>query len=377
MNDISRAIIEEALNVAFQTNEGVTDYVITINGAVAQLVDYSANKVIESFPVEQIEEKLASYGLAPERNILEIAQARRRGVVPTRAIRPVLPRSSGIRPTLDIPSLPGRVPEQAITTQTLPGETPFELIFRRIVTEIARKKNKNVTFESNKHSYSAIHLRNSNKLDFFKGELGVNQSTTVKDAYLLRFDFVVRVNTLLISLIDQDLAQLPQSLDIQNNNPYNIVFAGNYYATDQISAIASLLSAISLGKISIVRVNQKVFEDSLSKVKYSLGDIIQVGPIRRNIDGSVQTGVQDLFALLVSPGIIFNYTALTPFLTGLFSFSEAFVIAPGSELTGEVEVNSQAIPYNFFQSNLFSNIINNNGVPPVTIEMHFHTLRIF
>lgn len=368
MNDISRAIIEEALQETAKASDELTQYIVAIDGSTASLINNVTGQRIDTFHISEISQRLYSYGLVPERSFLEIAQTRGRGVVPTR------PASTGGVPT---PATnPARVPESAITNQTLPGETPFELIFRRIVTEIARKRNKNVTFESNKHSYSASQLRNANKLDFFRGEAGLNQSTAVKDAYLLRFDFVVRVNTLLVSFADADLTNNP-TYSIPTN-PYNILFGNNYYQLDQISAIASLLGAISLGKIAIVRVANKVFEDSLSKVKYSLGDIVTVGPVIRSITNGNATSNEQLFALVISPGIIFNYTALTPFLTGLYSFSDAFVINPGSELYGEVELNSQAIPYFFYQTELFSRVVNpTDGVPPVTIEMHFHTLRIF
>lgn len=370
MNDISKSIIDEAVAISMDVGGNLSTYMVAVEGPVAKLIDTYTGNTVETFPIEKIEERLSAYGLSPEIGFLEIAQNRGRGVVPTRTLRPT--GQQGVRPA-SIPTNPARVPEGVITTQTLPGETPFELIFRRIVSEIARKRNKNVTFESNKHSYSADELRNTNKLDFFKGEAGLNQSTAVKDAYLLRFDFVVRVNTLLVSLVNTTTTT---DFTIGQVNPYNILFDG-YQQADQISAIASLLGAISFGKISIFRVANKVFEDSLSKVKYSLGDIVQVGRITRNISNNNNN--TELIALVVSPGIIFNYTALTPFLVGPFSFSDAFVINPGSELTAEVELGSQAVPYFAYNSALFSRVVGTgiNGVPPVTIEMHFHTLRIY
>ncbi|MCS7245321.1 MAG: hypothetical protein RMJ38_04260 [candidate division WOR-3 bacterium] len=223
------------------------------------------------------------------------------------------------------------------------------------IIEIAKKRNINVSFKTSIHLHSAADLISDGKLEFFKGEKGVILNKLEK-GYLLKFDLVVKLNALLVSII------LEEEFSYDYLDPYDMIFRitdRNINYLDQISALGSLLNVISLGNIALYRGESVIFEDNLSEVNYNLNSIAIGEEVERTIK---DTSGKIIPVIMSNIGVVFRYSSIPI----IYVDEELLKFSTESPITGLLNINSEI--------NKFLHKTQNAKTLPVTIEAQFHSI---
>lgn len=227
------------------------------------------------------------------------------------------------------------------------------------IIEIARRRGKNVDFETSIHLYSATDLLTHGKLEFFKGEKGIIVNK-LERGYLLKFDLVVRVNALLVSII------LEEDFSSHDLKPYNIIFSqvdtGQEKAyLDQISALGNLLNIISLGNISLYRGEKVIFKDSLSEVNYNLNSISIGEELERMVNGIKRKIIP---VIMSNIGVVFRYSSIA-----IMYVNEEFLeFSRENPITAILDINSALS----LSKSLYK--IYDAKIPPIIIEAQLHSM---
>lgn len=230
------------------------------------------------------------------------------------------------------------------------------------IIEIAKRRGKNVDFETSIHIYSEIDLISNGKLEFFKGENGIIVNK-IESGYLFKFDLVVRVNALLLSIT------LEEDFSSHYLKPYNMIFSRfrdeqEEIHLDQISVLGNLLNTISLGNISLYRGEDVIFRDSLSEVNYSLNSISVGEELERSIDGIRKKIIP---VIMPNIGVVFRYSSIPI----IYVDEEFLEFSKENPITAILSIDSRLL----LKKSLYEIYkMYYTKISPITIEAQLHTI---